>query len=284
MGGRAAHIVDFTSVSEGFFSTAGIPLLEGRDFRPSDRDDGAPVAIINQAMADRFWPGGNALGQTLTVEIPGWDNPTIVGVVATAKIHALGEAPTPFLYLPYAQIYNAMVSVMAVSPDPQGTAGALYRMVREGYPDLIISESTTLDAHVGVMLIISRLTALLSSVFAGMALGLSLIGLYGVVSYAVARRTKEMGIRISLGADPRSVVLLQLRAGMRLVLLGGGVGLVAAALASRGLEGFLVGVPSFDVVTFGGALAFLSLVALLAAYVPARRAARVNPVKALKAD
>jgi predicted permease len=282
--GRNAHIVDFTSVSAGFFATAGIPLLEGRDFDISDREDGAPVAIINQAMADRFWPQGSALGQTIIIEIPEWENPTVVGVVATAKIHSLGEAATPFLYLPYAQEYNALVSVLAVTENPGSTANGLYRMVRERHPDLIVNGSNTLEEHVGVMLIFSRLSALLSSVFAGMALGLSVIGLYGVVSYAVVRRSKEMGIRLSLGAAPWGVVALQMKDGMRLVLLGGGLGVVLATLAARGLVGLLVGVPSFDPVAFAGAVGILALVALLATFVPARRASRVNPVKALKSE
>jgi predicted permease len=282
--GREAHIVDFTSVSQGLFSTAGMQILQGRDFLSTDQADGQPVAIVNQAMAERFWPGRSPLGQTLKVELPGWEDRTVVGVVSTAKIHSLGEAPTPFIYLPYSQEYNALVSVMAVSSDPQGTAGELFRRVREAHPSLIISGSTTLEDHVGVMLIFSRLTALLSLVFAGMALGLSVIGLYGVVSYAVARRGKEMGIRLSLGATPGSVVILQLREGIRVVLVGGILGLFLAAAVSQGLSGLLVGVTSFDPVTYGGAFMTLLAVASLAAFIPARRASRVNPVRALKSE
>jgi predicted permease len=282
--GRSAHTVDFTSVTPGFFATAGIRLLEGRDFDSSDRGDGVPVAIISRAMADRFWPQGNALGQTINIEIPGWSDPTVVGIVSTAKIHTLGEAPTPFLYLPYTQEYNALVSVLAVSRDPGVTGRDLYRLVRERHPSLIVNGSRTLDEHVGVMLIFSRLTALLSSVFAGMALGLAVIGLYGVVSHAVARRTREMGIRLSLGANTWGVVALQVKDGMRLVFLGGVVGLVAAFLAARGLAGFLVGVDAFDPGTYAGAGVVLSVVALLAAFLPARRASRINPVTALKRE
>ena len=282
--GREAHTVDFTSVSEGFFETAGIALLEGRDFLPEDREDGPPVVVINQAMAERFWPRGNALGQTIRVEIPGWDDVTVVGVVSTAKIHSLVEDPTPFLYFPYAQSYNAQVSVLAVSRGPPSTAGALFRMARETYPDLILNGATTLEEHVGVMLIFSRLTALLASVFAAMALGLSSIGLYGVVSHAVARRSREMGIRLSLGARAGSVVALQLRDSMRLVLFGAGIGLVAAVLVAQALAGFLVGVAHWDATTFAGAAGVVSAVALLAAFFPARRASRVNPVEVLKRD
>jgi ABC-type antimicrobial peptide transport system permease subunit len=282
--GREAHTVDFTSVSEGFFSTVGITLLEGRDFLPGDREDGPPVVVINRAMAERFWPRGTPVGQTVRVEIPGWDDVTVVGVVETAKIHSLGEEPTPFLYFPFAQSYNALVSVLAVSQDPDFTVKTLARRVREAYPDLILNGATTLEEHVGVMLIFSRLTALLSSVFAAMALGLSIIGLYGVVSYSVARRAREMGIRLSLGARAGSIVALQLRDGMRMVLVGAGIGLIAAVLVAQTLAGFLVGVAPSDGVTFVGAAGIVLGVALLAAYFPARRASRVNPVEVLKRE
>jgi predicted permease len=282
--GRSAHLVDFTSVSEGFFRTAGISLMEGRDFGPQDRADGFPVAVINQAMANQFWPDRNALGQTIDIAIPDWDDPTVVGIVATAKIKSLAEPPTPFMYLPFTQEYNSAVSLLAVGPDPRASSVGLYRMVRERYPSLIISGSNTLEEHVGVMLIFSRLTALLTSVFAVMALGLSIIGLYGVVSYSVARRAKEMGIRLSLGADPWGVVFLQLRDGMRLVVVGGIVGLLVGALAAQGIAGFLVGVPAVDFLTFGGALGILLPVAFLAVFVPARRSLGINPTSSLRAE
>jgi len=283
--GRSAHIVDFTSVDEGFFRAAGIPLLEGRTFNNEDRADGLPVAVINEAMAREFWPGDRALGRTIQVEVPEWPDVIVVGVVGTAKIHSLGEAPTPFIYLPYAQEYNAWVSFMAVSlGDPGATARELHRLIREGHPDLIVTASTTLEEHIGIMLILRRLSALLSGVFAVIALGLAVLGLYGVVNYAVARRAREMGIRLSLGADPASIVALQLKKGMRLVVVGGVVGLMAAALAARGMAGFLFGVSSFDPLTFGGVALILGSVALLAAYIPARRASRVSPMEVLRGD
>ena len=145
----------------------------------------------------------------------------MVGVVATAKIHSLGEEPTPFIYLPYAQEYNAWVSFLAVAGGTLGVSRQFYRMAREGHPDLIVTASTTLEEYIGIVLILRRLSALLSGVFAVIALGLAVLGLYGVVSYAVARRAREMGIRISLGAEPASVVALQLKGGMRLAAWGG---------------------------------------------------------------
>jgi hypothetical protein len=232
--GRTAHYVDFTSVDPGFFAVAGIRLLEGRNFEEGDRSDGAPVAIVSEAFVDRFWPGESAVGRTIDVAIEGWVDPMIVGVVSTAKIRGLGEAPRPFIYLPYAQETNAWTSVIArTQGDAQATATDLYRLLRESYPEAIISENKTMAEHIGIMLIGRRLSAVLATVFAIVALTLAIIGLYGVVSYAVSRRAREMGIRMSLGAEPTSVVRLMVKGGMRLVVFGGVFHLPLRGLALR---------------------------------------------------
>ena len=283
--GRSAHYVDFTSVDPGFFAVAGIRLLEGRNFDEGDRSDGAPVTIVNEAFVERFWPGESALGRTIDVAIEGWVDPMIVGVVSTAKIRGLGEAPRPFMYLPYAQETNAWTSVIArTRGDAQATARDLYRLLRESYPEAIISENKTMAEHIGIMLIARRLSAVLATVFAIVALTLATIGLYGVVSYAVSRRAREMGIRMSLGAEPTSVVRLMVKGGMRLVVFGGVFGLLAALATSRVLSGFLYGVSTFDPVTLTVVPTTLLGVAFLAAYIPARRASRVDPVRSLKAE
>jgi predicted lysophospholipase L1 biosynthesis ABC-type transport system permease subunit len=243
------------------------------------------VAVVNQAFAGRFWPGENPLGRTIKVETPGWPDLTVVGLVSTAKIHSLGEDPTPFIYLPYEQEYNAWVTFLAVSRvDPQVTAQDLYRLAREEHPDLVVTASSTLDEHIGIVLIVRRLSALLTGVFAAIALGLAVMGLYGVVSYAVARRAKEVGVRISLGAEPSSVVALQLIRGMRLVAVGGLLGLVSSALVARGVGGFLFGVSPLDPLTFAAVGGVLTSVALVAAYLPARRASRIRPMDVLRRD
>lgn len=283
--GRSAHQVDFTSVDGGFFAAAGISLLEGRTFDDSDRPESPPVAIVNEAMAEHFWPNQSAVGRTIRVEIPGWADPTVVGVVSTAKIRSLAEPPTPFIYLPYGQEYNAWVSVLAVTPgDPRALAADLYALLRRRYPDAIVTNTTTLEEHVGIMLILRRLSAVASVFFALVALGLAVMGLYGVVSYAVARGSREMAIRLSLGAEPASVVALQLRRGMVLVGVGGALGLLGAWMVARGMSGLLFGVSPRDPVTFVGVAVLLTGVALMAAYIPARRASRVNPVVSLKAE
>ena len=168
--------------------------------------------------------------------------------------------------------------------DPEGVSRQLYRQVREQHPDLIVTSSSTLEEHIGVMLILRRLSALLSGVFAVMALGLSVLGLYGVVSYGVARRGREMAIRISLGAEPASVVALQLRGGMRLAAWGGVLGLLGAWLGGKAMASFLFGVSPADPLTFGAVTLILGAVALVAAYIPARRASRADPVETLRAQ
>ena len=283
--GRSAHSVDLTSVDSGFFAAAGIPLLEGRNFREQDRADGTPVAIINEAMAQRFWPGESPLGRTIHLEAPGFADPQVIGVARTAKIRSLEEDPRPFIYLPFAQEFNSWVTVLATTRgDPVAMARALHRLLRTTYRDVIVTKSTTLAEHIGIMHVARRLSALLSSVCAGLALFLAAVGLLGVVSFAVARRTREMGIRMALGSEPRGVVTLMVREGMRLVLLGGGVGLAAALLISRGLSSFLFGVSALDPLTFSAGILVLLVTGALAAYVPARRASEADPVKALRAE
>jgi len=283
--GRAAHQVDFTSVDGAFFEAAGLTLREGRTFDETDGPEDAPVAIINETMARRFWPNQSPLGRMIRVEAPGWPDPTVVGVVSDAKIRSLGEPPTPFLYLPYSQEYNAWVSVLAVTrADPRSLATRIYTLLRQRHPDAIVTNSTTLEEHVGIMLVLRRVTAVAAVLFALVALGMAIMGLYGVVSYAVARGSREMAIRLSLGAEPTSVVALQLRRGMGLVGVGGVLGLVGAILAARVMSSFLFGVTPLDPLTLVAVALLLTGVAFVAAFVPARRSARVDPVASLKAE
>jgi predicted permease len=283
--GRSAHSVDFTSVDSGFFAAAGIPLLEGRNFRVQDRAERMPVAIINEAMAEKFWPGESPLGRTIHLITPGFDDPMVIGVARTAKIRNLEEYPRPFIYLPFAQEFNSWVTVLAPTRgDPAAIGRELHRLLRTTYPDVIITKNTTLAEHIGIMHVARRLSAVLSSVVAGLALFLAAVGLWGVVSFAVALRTREMGIRMALGSNPQGVVALMVRGGMRLVLLGGGAGLAGAFLVSSGLSRFLFGVSALDPLTFSAGVLVLLVTGVLAAYVPARRASHADPVRALRAE
>jgi predicted permease len=281
--GRQGHLVDRTQVDAGFFHAAGIPILRGRNFRDEDVPDGPRVAIVNQAMAQRFWPGEDPVGRVIR-EGDG-DEVSIIGVAATAKIRSLGEEPRSFIYYPYSQDYTSFVTVLVrTAGSADQTAAHLLALLRETDPETVVVESKTMEEHLAVMLIPARLSAFLSTLFGALALTLAVIGLYGVVSYAVARRSREIGIRMALGATTWSVARLMVQDGMKLVAVGGVIGLVLALLTTQVLRGFLFGVAPLDPVTFLVVPAILGGVALLAAYVPARRASRVDPVRTLKAQ
>jgi ABC-type antimicrobial peptide transport system permease subunit len=219
------------------------------------------------------------------IQVSGFDSRTVVGVVSTAKVRTIAEAPRPFMYLPYHQWYSAWVTILAKTDVDAGvTAQGLFRMVREADPDAIITDTKTMEEHIGVQFIPRRLSVALSGVFSGVALFLALIGLFGVVSFSIARRQREMGIRMALGAGGRGVVWLMVREGMKVVVLGGALGMLASAGLSRLLQTFLYGVPPLDPVTFLTVPALLVGVGVVAAYFPARRASRVNPVEVLKRD
>ena len=273
---------DRAEVDPGFFAAAGIPLLRGRNFTDADLPDNQAVAIVSEATATRFWPDGDAVGQTL--RRPG-DRPdlTIVGVAADTNVRTIGEAPRLMVYRPFSQRWSPNFTVLATTTmDPEQTALTLMAVGREVDPDLWVWETKTMARHLGVMLLPARLSAFLLSVFAVIALTLAAIGLYGVVSYAVAQRTREVGIRMALGADTVRVVRLLTSSALKLVMVGGALGLVASLVVARLLGGLLYGGETFDLVTFVAVPLVLGLTAVAAAYLPARRAARLNPVTALR--
>ncbi len=280
--GQDYHLVDYAPVDPGFFDAVGVEIVRGRAFNDSDGPDGAPVVIISAAMAARFWPGRDAVGRTLR---SGGIEHTVVGVARDAKVRSLGEAPRPFLYRPYAQAFTSFMTVIArTSTDAQKTVLDMVALARRLDPEIIIFETKTMERHLAVMLLPHRLSALLVTAFGALALLLASIGLYGVVSYAVAARSREVGIRMSLGANPRSVARLLLGDGMRLVAVGGVIGLVLSFLAAQLLGRLLYGITATDPITFGLVPVVLMSVALLAAWIPARRASAVNPVNALRAE
>jgi predicted permease len=281
---RDSHAVDIARVDPAFFEAAGVRILRGRNFADSDVADGPAVAIISEAMANRFWPGEDPIGRAIHQE---GDDPDlrVVGVASDAKVRSLAEAPRPFIYRPQSQEYTPFVSVVAkTSLEARRTELDLLALVREIGPELIVFESKTMERHLAIMLLPARLGAIAFAVFAALALILASIGLYGLVSYAVARRSREVGIRMSLGADRGTVVWMLMASGMRPVMVGGAVGLVLALLLTRALAGLLFGIGTLDLVTFVTVPLVLGGVALLATYVPARRVSRINPVSALKAE
>ncbi len=281
--GTRAFTIDQTRIDPGFFAAAGVKILRGRNFSDiTDRLGSPHVAIINQVMAERFWPGQDALGKQFHGDT--WVF-TVVGIASNAKIRSLGEQPRMFAYVPLSQNGTHFLTLLArTSGDAERTLTQVLAAARELDRDLIIFDAKTMERHLAVMLLPARLAAVVFGAFAALALILSLIGVYGVVSYAVARRTREVGIRMSLGARPLEVVRLLMRDGFGLVGIGAVLGVVIALLTARVLRSVLFGVEPIDPVTFTAGPALLLAVGALAAWLPARRASRVDPARVLKGD
>ncbi len=283
--GRDNHRIEYTSVSPDYLDVMGIELLEGRAFTDADRDDQPPVALISAAMARQFWPTESAVGRTLlpagTPERP----VTIVGVVDDVKIWSLQEPPRPYMYRPFAQAPSTFVNVVVRgSAAPPLLARRGIEALQGADPDLFAARVKDMQGHLGYTFFLPRMGATLVGAVALLALGLSAIGLWGLVSYGVARRTREMGIRISLGAGIGSVIALVVRRGLVLGALGALLGLAASLLVGRLLQPYLIGVSAADPLTLIGVPLMLMVVVALAALLPARRAGRVDPVQALRSD
>ena len=283
--GRDGYDVDRSAIDSGFVGAAGLQLVQGRNFAATDRDSTTRVAIVNQAFADRFWPNGNAIGRHLRLAGDSGPPLQIVGVVNTAKIRTLAEDPRPALYLPITQQTSPSPWILArTGGNAEQLLPAMVRIVREVDPNLFIFSSRTMERHLETMSLPLKLAALALTGFAGLALLMASIGLYGTVSYAVAQRTREVGIRLSLGAERGTVIRLLLWGGLRLVLIGAAIGLALALALAQLLQGLLFGVRAFDPITFAAVPLVLVSVALLASWIPARRAGKVNPMTALRAE
>jgi predicted permease len=281
--GRDFHIVDYSQVDPGFFAAAGVGIVSGRNFNDQDLPESPRVAIINQAMARRFWPGQDSLGRT--IQRMGAGDLTVVGVATDAKIRSIGEEPRSFIYRPYSQAYTSFLNVLArTSLDPERTALDLMAAGRELDPELWVWQAKAMKQHLDIVTLPARLSAVILSAFSVLALALAAIGLYGIVGYGVSRRTREVGIRMSLGADRATVIRMLMSSGLRLVAVGGLVGLVMAFAAAKLVSGLLFNVSSFDLMTFLLVPLVLGAAAMLAAYIPARRASRVDPASALRAE
>ncbi|MFW6078868.1 MAG: ABC transporter permease, partial [Gemmatimonadota bacterium] len=282
--GESGFAVDHASVDAGFFDAAGLRLLRGRNFGPSDAEDGEPVAIVNEAMAQRFWPDGDAVGRTFRRNER---DVRVVGVAETAKVRSLGEAPQPFIYWPYTQEFSRSLWLVARTRDgvdPAAATATMLSTARSLAPDLLVLWTRTMEQHLAAVVMPARLGAIAISAFAALALLLAVLGVYGTVRYAVARRGREVGIRLSLGAEPAAVVRMLMGSGLRLVAIGVLVGLAVAAAVVRLLSSFLFGVRAVDPITFLAVPVLLLAVALGAAFLPARRAARIDPVVVLEAE
>ncbi len=267
-------------VDVGYFSTTSIALVRGRDFREADRT-GPPVAIVNETMVRRYWPGDEAIGKRFRFYTES-EYREVIGIVETVKYGTLGEDPQPAAYRPLPQVYtDTAVLYVRAAGDPAATIEPVRRVIHQHDPRMPVQNPQVIKDVISQSLWAVNLAAGLLGVFGVLALVLACVGLYGVMSYSVGQRTREIGLRMALGAGRQTVLALVLRQGLTLV--GAGVVLgVAGALAASRLVGTLLFASPSDPVSFVGASAALVAVALVASLVPARRASRVDPIIALR--
>jgi putative ABC transport system permease protein len=277
-------------VTPDYFKVMRIPVRAGRTFDARDDASGPEVVIVNEQAARRFWLGTNPIGQQIHLGVrlaPGVRSTmkTIVGIVGNVKYGGLDEDSPPEVYLPHAQHQVDSLTIVArTSGDPMLAAPLLRHEVAALDPDLPVADVQPMDQLIGSSIAQRRFTMLLLAAFAAVAVTLAAIGIYGVLSYVVSQRTQEIGVRLAIGASPVDVVRLFVREGVRLSAIGLTCGILGALAATRVLTTMLFGVTAKDPVTFGSVAAALIAVALVATYVPARRAAWVDPMRALRTD
>jgi len=283
--GRDSATVMASSVDESYFDTMGIAILEGRNFRIDDSANAPRVAIINQPFAQHYWPNQDPIGKRfrLAGEDTSWVQ--IVGLAKTTKYLFIAEPPTEFVYLPYRQQQPQRIMMLAQSTgDPSTLVGPMREIVRQLDGNLPISAVRTMEALYEMRAV--RIFRVLITVIGGMGLmglGLSLVGLYGLVAFAVSRRTREIGVRMAVGADRAAVLRLVLRQGLALALVGLAVGVMASVGAGELLEAaFPSGKDQGDIVGLLLVVPIVLAVTFLAAYVPARQASRVDPILTLR--
>ena len=273
--------VHSTMVGPDYFRTMRIPIARGREFDGRDGEGAPRVVMVNEAFVRRYWPGDVGLGKHLDRGVGG--NLEVVGIAKDSKYASLGEEPRPFFYLPLLQNYEGGATLVArTRTEPEQLIPRLAQEIRALDKALPVFEAKTMTRHLSLALLPARLAGTLLGMFGLVALILAAVGIYGTVAYIVARRTREIGIRMALGADRRQVLRLVVGRGMRLALAGTAVGLVAAFGLTRFISSLLYGVSATDPITFGGITLLLSGVAFLASYLPARRAASVDPIAALR--
>jgi predicted permease len=275
--------VQCNNVWPRYFETMGIPLLQGRDFTMQDDPQSPRVVIINKTFARRFWPGQNPIGKRLRrggPDQPLWE---VIGVAKDGKYWSLGEDPQPFFYVPMVREYRSNAAlVVRTTGDPRGLIHAIRRAVQQLDANLPVYDAKTMSEHMRLSLFPLRTGAWFAGSFALLALALAGLGIYGVMAYAVSQRTREIGIRMALGAQASNVLKLIVRQGMTLALIGLIIGLAGAIALTRLMSSVLYGVSANDLVTFAAVTLLLALVVLIACYVPARRATKVDPMVALR--
>jgi predicted permease len=287
---RANDAANYALVSPGYFTTIGAPLLRGRDITDADNLSTLPVTIINSYMARKYWPGEDPIGKEVGIGFPGAPVRTVVGVVGDIKQTSLREEPTPKMFVPYTQIGTQIESntirSMQYAVRAMGESASISENLRPAVhtvePELPIANFAMLTTLVDDSMATDRFIMLQFSAFGALSLILASIGMYGVISYSVMQRTAEIGVRIALGAGRGQIFILILRQGSRVVCSGTAIGLIAAFATTRVMTRFLYGVTATDPITFAAVALLQLVVALLACYLPARKAMSVDPVTALR--
>jgi putative ABC transport system permease protein len=270
-------------VTADWFRTLHVPLIAGRDFTDADRLGAPKVVLVGATTARKIWPNASPIGARIGVGQGGFDTATVIGVVGDVRFETIDSLPAKDVYLPYSQSpRNGAMVYLRTSVDPGSITAAARRRIHEVGADLPVYDVRTLSSRVADASAQARFSALLLAVFAAAALLLATIGIYGVMAFAVAQRTREIGIRVALGADRGAVLRLIVGQGAALAVAGLTIGLIAALAATRVLGALLFDVTPSDPVTFGAVVAILAVAALLATWIPARRASQLQPAVALR--
>jgi len=271
-----------TTVDVDYFKVLGFGMTQGRDFTSGDSEKGMAVAIVNDRMAERYWPNQNPIGRTFRFD----SDPTarhVIGIVKTIKYQTLGETPQPAVYLPFRQNYaDGLVLYVRSSGEPARAIGTVQREVHAMDPHVPLENASSVDDLIDQSLWMMRIAAGLLAVFGALAIALASVGLYGLMAYSVNQRRRELSVRMALGADRGAVLRLVVREGMTLVAIGIVVGVGLSLAISRALASLLLGIAATDAVSFATAAVLLTSVALFGTYLPARRASRFDPLVALR--
>jgi putative ABC transport system permease protein len=281
---------DFFTTGVGYFKTMGIPIVKGRDFDDRDKHGSTPVIIITETFARQYFPNEDPIGKRIHPGISSYDNEDsvmreIVGVVGDVRNRNLSTESKPAYYVPQTQVpFSEMVTVVKTIGEPRSLISAATKEVGVMDQDVPLFSVKTMEEYLSTSVARPRFSTTLLSIFAGVALVLTIVGLYGVMSYSVAQRTNEIGIRMALGAQSRDVLVMIVKQGSVLILLGLGIGLAGAYALTRVISSWLFGVTAKDPITFGAVAVLLAIVALLACYIPALRATKVDPMDALRCE
>ena len=277
-------VIDVAVVEPHFFETMGIPLLQGRLFADREALEVSRKVVISRAMAQKLWPNEDPVGKRLTIHMKKKDEPSeVIGVVGDVKHAGLDANVHPTAYWPHPELaFSFMTLIVRTDGDPVSLAPAIREAVRSIDKDLPVVDVASMEKLLSVSLARARFSTVVLGVFAGIALLLAVVGIYGVISYGVTERTHEIGLRVALGAQQADILGMVLRQGLLLALTGVAIGMLSAFGATRLMSSLLFGTSSTDPVTYTAVICILTTAALAACYIPARRASQVDPMVALR--